>query len=550
MTCLAFSGAASALETARALAAAGAPRLALDRVEQRQPVDTRAARWAEWEALRLALLVELERNPEALLRAAALPGGLPQPALRRCLLAAAQAAVADGQAAAARAYAARLLWQLDPLPDEARAARLLVIESYLVERQGMTAFHAMLRFDQDFRPLDRDIAARFVGRLLELGLDKEAVNWLAALDDDGALKLRLRVRAGLLEPEAAIARARAQLGKGGEAAYWRVMVDAADKQGNSTLRVEALERLHNVDPAPAQASALWQAYFLEAQAAANQHRLLTGDEAAWMALARRLSDTSPSRSRALFAHLHRHGAARETRLEGGLQLVLALQQSGLDRAALHLFGGEPSDAGTPGLQTRHVLGRMAEAANAPALAVRFWQGLPAPADVSMEEWLVRLSAVQWRSGRGDSALDTVRTMLKQAKALPDPAASRAMALAREVADAGHEDAAAQLYAALLPHAGGTRARDILFALGGIAESGGRFASAADYFMRSALAADRGAGPAPARLAAARNLARAGYGADARAQYQWILKHSRDPTQLEQARRALTGLQQGGKPLEE
>ncbi|HUF82758.1 MAG TPA: hypothetical protein VMN03_16600, partial [Burkholderiales bacterium] len=92
LMCLAFTGAASALETARALAASGAPQLALARVEQRQPADPRAAGWAEWEALRLVLLVELERNAEALGRAAALPGGLPQPVLRRCLLAAARAA--------------------------------------------------------------------------------------------------------------------------------------------------------------------------------------------------------------------------------------------------------------------------------------------------------------------------------------------------------------------------------------------------------------------------------------------------------------------------
>ncbi|HUF80574.1 MAG TPA: hypothetical protein VMN03_05505, partial [Burkholderiales bacterium] len=449
--------------------------------------------------------------------------------------------------------AARLLWQLDPLPGEARAARLLVIDSYLAERQGVTAFHAMLRFDQDYRPLDRGIAGHFVARLLDLGLDNEAVNWLAALDNDGALKLRLRVRTGLLEPEAAIAGARAQLGKGGDATYWLVLADAADKQGDGTLRVEALERLHNVDPGPAQATALWQAYFSEARSAANRHRLLTGDDAAWLDLAARLLGASPPQSRALFAHISRHAAARETRRGAGSQLVLSLQQSGLDRAALLLVGGEPALTGILDPQARYVLGRMAESTSAPALAARFWQGLPAPADMGAEEWQLRLAAVQWRSGMREPALDTARATLEQTKALPGPAVSRGMALAREMADAGDFGAAAQLYAALLPHAGSGRDRDILFALGEIAESAGRSAAAADYFMRSALAAGGPAGAAaaaPARLAAARNLARAGYHADARAQFQWILKNSGDSMQLEQARRALARLPQTGKSLEE
>jgi len=36
-----------------------------------------------------------------------------------------------------------------------------------------------------------------------------------------------------------------------------------------------------------------------------------------------------------------------------------------------------------------------------------------------------------------------------------------------------------------------------------------------------------------------SLARAGYRDDARAQFQWLLKHSKDPAQFEAARRALS-----------
>jgi hypothetical protein len=47
----------------------------------------------------------------------------------------------------------------------------------------------MLRFDQDYKPLDRDTAARFADALLTHRMEKEAVNWLSRLDDASAVKL-------------------------------------------------------------------------------------------------------------------------------------------------------------------------------------------------------------------------------------------------------------------------------------------------------------------------------------------------------------------------
>ena len=550
LICLAFAGAASALDTARNLAASGAPRLALARVEQLQPTDPGAARWAEWEVLRLGLLVEVGRNDEALKRAAELPSNLPQPALRQCLLAAARAAVAAGLGATVRTYAARLLWQLEPTADEARTARLLVIEGYLAERQGDTAFRAMLRFDQEYRPLDRATVERFVGALLAAGMEKEAINWLAGLDDAGALKLQLRLRTGLIAPDAAVTQARAQIAKGGAPEYWQVLADAAVKQGDGVLRVEALERLLHAagDDRPqrrqAQATGLWQAYSLAAQAAANRNGLLAGDDNAWLDFAARGLGATPPQSRALFAHLARNGAARETRFSAQLQLVFSLFQSGLDHTALGLFGEEHAAPETLDPQARYLLGSMAESRNEPVLAVRFWQGLAVPPGVGPEEWQVRLAVMQWRADMPAAALDTMRALSKQAKALPDPVAGRAAALAHEMLAAGKPGPAEELYTMLLPRAGRGHAREILFALGGIADSSARHPLAADYFLRAALIDESRATDAlalQARLAAALALVRAGYRDDARAQFQWLLKNLKDPAQIETARRELSRL---------
>ena len=554
LTCLAFAGAAPALETARGLAASGAPHLALARVEQLQPREPAAPRWAEWEALRLALLVDLKRNGEALKRAAALPDNLPHPVLRLCLLAAARAAVAAGQGAQARAYAARLLWQLDPATGEARAARLLVIESYLAEGQGEAAFHAMLRYEQDYRPLDRDTAGRFVGALLDLGQDKAAVNWLAGLEDASAMKLRLQLRTGLIGPDAAIAQARAQLSRyaktGGGTDYWQVLAEAATRQVNGVLRIEALERLLNHaggNDARAQrtpAKELWQGYLSEAQATANRNQLLAGDDLAWTDFAARRLGANPYESRALFAYLMRNGKAAEMRLGAQFQLAFSLYQGGLDYAALHLFGDGDIAAEALDPQARYLLGEIAETRNAPALAVRFWQGLAAPPNAGPGEWHVRFATLQWRAGAAEAAVGTMRALAKQERALPGPAASRALALGREMLAAGKPGPAEEMLAALLPLVTGEPARDMLYALGGIAESAAKFERAADYYLRSALSQGSQAPDAralQARLAAAANLARAGFRDDARAQLQWVIGNSKDAAQVEFARRELSRL---------
>jgi hypothetical protein len=99
-----------------------------------------------------------------------------------------------------------------------------------------------------------------------------------------------------------------------------------------------------------------------------------------------------------------------------------------------------------------------------------------------------------------------------------------------------------MLAALLPLADPGLAREMLYALGQGAESANQHARAADYFLRSALAAQAPDALAlQARLAAAVNLARAGFRDDARAQLQWVLKHSRDAGQTEIARRELSRL---------
>ena len=543
---LAFTSAAAALETARALAASGAPRLALARVEQVQPREVNAPRWPEWEALRITLLVAVGRNADALRRANGLPAGMPPPLLRECLLAAARAAIATGQGSVARRHAARVLWQLEPAAQETRAARLLVIESYIAERQGEPAFRAMLRFQQDYAPLDSATAGRFVEWLLTLGMEKQAVNWLASLDDAGYVKLLLRLRTGLADPDSVEKQARAALAKGGGAGYWRVLAEVAQRRKDAALRVEALEHLVNADEEtaagkPAElASELWESYLAGAREAANRNQMLTGDDAAWADYAGRQTASNPPVARAFFAHLALRGRERETRFNSQLQLAYSLQQSRLERTALRLFQALNADESGIDGQARYLIGAMAERAHQPAVAARYWKGIAAPPGVNAAEWQARVAAAYWRAGEGDAAASTLRALLGPGKPLPAEAARPLAALAQEMIAAGKTETADEILRGLLPGSDAKQQRDILYTLGKTAEQAARHQAAADYYLRSALLADGkpDALAVQARLAAGLNLVQAGFRDDARAQFQWLLKNTTDPAQLAIAKREL------------
>jgi hypothetical protein len=202
------------------------------------------------------------------------------------------------------------------------------------------------------------------------------------------------------------------------------------------------------------------------------------------------------------------------------------------------------EAGALDPQARYLLGTAAEVHDDPATARRYWDGIATPPNVSAEEWSLRLAAVQVRSGKADEGVIALKRALAGRRSLSPGLVQRGAALAQELLDSGQPDAAGAVFDLMLPLAAGNDARGILFGLGRIQELAGRNPAAAGYFLRSALLADAQAPDAlalQARLAAGINLARAGYKEDARAQFQWLLGHAKDPTQREAARRELSRL---------
>jgi hypothetical protein len=539
---------ATALETTRQLLAGGAPQLALDRVQQRQPRETTDSKWGEWEALRLQALFALERYQDVLERTRALPAGMPERARRQALALASRSALRAGQPAQARALVARALWQSGALPDDARGLRLLVIDSYLAEGNGQVAFRVMLRFAQDYHPLEPATAEHFVDGLLALDMAREAANWLSRLEEGSPAKQMLRLKAGLIKPDAAIAQSRKQLSKDSPRGHWQVIAEAAALAGNRSVRIEALEQLVQTaggrKEAGTAAAELWQTYLTLAQEAANLNHLLVGDDPAWSAYASQRLQPDPFMARAFYAYLAQRARSQEARQAAQLQLVLSLQKGKLDAVALRLFDQATIDVAAIDRQARYRLGSIAEARDEAALAARLWAGLAVPAGTTMAEWEMRHALVYWRAGNPEEALKALAAAASEKQSLPANAVRDAIALGQEMIAAGKAETADASLPALLLLAGTGYQRELLMALGRTAEASGLFARAGGYFLQAALALDGRAPDATAptaRLAAGLNLARAGYKQDARAQFEWVVDHSRDPAEREVARRGLSKL---------
>ena len=546
----ALGAVAEAPEAVRRMAGAGAVELALTRIEAMQPREATSPGWAEWEGLRCEVLARLGRRDALLARVKALPSESHTASLNPCLAEAARATLAQNEPAIARAHAAKLIWQANATSEEAKAARLTVIESYVAERRGDDAFRSMLRYQQDYQPLERATAERFAEAMLDLNLDREALNWLSASDEVSAARLRLQLRGATMAPEAVVTQARAAYARNADPAYWRAIHEAALRARNGALQIEALERmLHTADSRnealmSESAQRLWQAYSATAVEIANREQLLTGEDGAWADFAARRLGSEPFLSRAFYGHLAQRTENPDLRRHAQLQLTFSLQSAGLDYTALRLMQRSGVDVANLDAQTRYLLGAIAVKRNDAPLASRLWSELPTPANVNVIEWQLTLARTLLQAGDADASVNTIKTLLAGRGPVSPELAQRILELGHETLDLRKLDAAQVFYELVVPMASETAAREALFGLGRTHELKGEPLAASAAYLRSALllpAASPDARALQARMLAALNLMRAGLRDDARAQFEWLVKNSRDPALAEAARRGLERL---------
>ena len=536
------------LEIARRMAASGATELALQRVNLAQPLEPSAPQWVDWELLRLELLWRRGRDVEVLKRAAAARGlTLSDRAAAQFSLTAARSAQRLGENLQARAFYAMYFAHSHALTTEYRDARLAVISVYVQEGNAEDAYRSMLRFQQDFSPLRSEETERFVAALVTAGRAAEAVIWLPQLDKASPSAAMLRLRAGLITPEAAIAQARVLLAKGGGESALNLLALAAATQKNRAVEIEALEqRLHLAPPEPRatlvrNAGGLWSMYAEVGQQIANQAQLLVGDDPAWIERAIRILPQQPHLARSLLGYLAAASKNEEARIRAQQQLIASLREAKLSLVALRLFSDQQ---GFPivGLHpsVRMELGTLAATQKHAAEAVRFWQGLPPPPGAGGSEWRLRYVAALFAAGMVDDGLEAAK--LATAGAAPE-LVSRLITIAFDTLDAWQVKAAESLFALLLPLTNGGERVNVLLGLGKARELRGEFRAAAEaYFTAAAMYAPEAERESlRARESGASNLAKAGMLDDARAAYQWLAANAKDPVVRDNAARALKNL---------
>lgn len=540
--------AADELAATRSLAEAGAVQLALQRVDMLQPAAATAlpqkgissgASWTEWERLRLQLLVIRGAHDTLLQRVAAMPAGIEAAVAADFHAAAARSALAIGRGAAARDQAGRALWAPGTDAVRLRELRLLVIRSLVHDGQADDAYRSMLRFQQDYRPLDPATATLFVDGLLDINLVKEAVGWMGLLDERGTTKLRLRLHTGLLSPAEVAAQTRAGIARSEDPAWWRMLQQAAERQSAVPLQIEALEQLlDRPDAAATDARRLWEFYFSYARSAANAHHLLAGDESSWMEFAQKRKEAEPVVARAYFAYLAREARAEPLRRNAQVQLASSLIAARLPRTTLQVFGAWPGDAAALAAETRYQLGSAAEALQDHVRALQYRTGMPAPEGTAAAVWDLRLAALALRAGRVEVATGIVRQLAAASAPIPAEQVPEWMALAAQLADHGLSAEAQLLAGRALPYADPAQGRTLLAATARGFDTGSQPLLAAEYHLRVALRAPDTDTAADARLRAGLNLTRGGLRDDARVQFEWLLKNARDPAQIAVARREL------------
>jgi len=539
----------------RHIADSGAAELALDYVDRSQPKHSSAAGWAEWENLRLELLVRQGRDADIVARAKSYsPALVSGPAFVELAPRAARAAVNSSEPVQGRRWLGQAFLATggrSELGDsEYRAARQLVIEAYLAEGRAEAAYSAMLRFQQDFAPLRLDEAERFVGGLSSLERYSEAAGWITQLDAQSPLASVLRMRAGLLAPDDAIMQARAQIAKG-IGSGWTLLEEAGRMKNDRVIAIEVTEHRLNGSVAMAVgfgrsdggASALWALYAEAALQVANQAQLLTGDDAAWLAYAQRMGASQPQSARALLGHLAVSGAVPRLKADARTRLLASLRGSKLQRAALELFSDariRPIDAMEPGL--RYELGEMAADLGSLEAATHYWRGMAVPDGMNSVHWTLRKISLFVHAGMPEEAL-VASGGLDAKQPLPQESRGRLLSIATDAIARAQYRVAERLLTTLLVQSADAERPVVLTALGKCYQGQGDPRAAAAAFLQAALsmAAPGSHEALQAREAAAQALLKAGLRADARAVYEWLSRNAKHQGIRDSASRALRAL---------
>lgn len=556
--CLGFALPAVAdvgLDEIRQVADSGAPALALQLLDRRQPsFDRDAQGWQRMEELRLLLYRQREDAQALAARLETYPSAVPLDFRRRAGLQHAALLLDQRRGEAARAALQRLIW-LDPIPpptDALAAWRQLIVRSYFLDNRTDEALTAVRRYEQDHSEKGRDWMLLRARVLIQAGQPREALKSLSTLSDAEAraLVLLAELRAKVKSAEA-IAEAAAKLAAQPELKpELKALLRCTAAEGigakiPSEAKVEALERTLGLraEGGPDESlcslrpDVLWDAYGERGRVVMREAKLAAGDAAGAMALAQRaVGPGSAAKARALYARValearepdrraeaHRQLAQRIGKLPRGFELLKALYLESTRFSTVDAIPGE----------VRHLLIDAAIAQSNLSFASDLAAGLErGPSGLEAFEWRLRRARIHVLAGDEREGLDSLRAIFKESKQLSTEQLDRLMQVLFDMQKAGQHAGAYELFQRILERKPPLQTqREILYWMADSMKAIGNHAEAARLYLRSATLTDTKAmdlWAQSARFQAAEMLAAAGLGDDARKLYQGLLKVTEDP----------------------
>ena len=553
------AAAATDVEDVDRLRDAGAESLALFFIDQEQPAfSTSPVGWQHWERRRLAILESRRDWPAVVARTTDYPPSLPDDFQVIARESAARAHLALGDAGAANAIIANLIWGTtqDTAMTGERAERLMrwrrmLIDSYLLAGQLSDADTAVLRYQLDYADEPQDWRLAQAKALMRAGDDIPARKLLIGLDgtEVAYLKLLLRARGSSAEPVELLSEMAPFLGGGRllaaeRAQLWAALAGAGLRYRDHEVRVTAMEQALALR-APTVArdqfilvdgDGLWDAYSDYAVALANESHLLVGRFDAWLSLADQFSESGDPKARAVYAYLsvQERDAQTADSARAGLVAALAREPRGLAiLGGLYLQSSRYPELSAIPEALRAPLIAYAVQESRPDLAESLLPGLSANARQGLSpKWRAAVAVALIANGGTDEAVALFDQPLVGDGGSPESALSANLEVALALQAAGeHQHAAALLSRASALAASPWQRRELLLLRAQAEGDAGQHARSARLYMESAALPGDGSADIWSRAAslqAARALARAGFDQDAVAVLQGILSDNPRP----------------------
>ena len=569
---------ASNLNELAQLARAGAPQLALKRMNAEQPAaDQDLVAWTAWEQERLQILFGQGLFEVLIARVDSMPGSVGPEFRRQALTLKADAQLQLGEAASARGTLRELLWSgAAGEQREIRARwRQLVIRSYVLEDQNEDARIALQRYRQDFgdeSPQWRWLSAQV---MLQAGAADAARD---LLKDDSSQQGQFLRSSAALESDpgqaAAIAKTAAKLAgeekaPGMQSAFWGLAAKAAARAGNMDQQIEYLEKALSL-PGDAQlthgvlrldADQLWDAYLARGKRIGNDEQKLLGSDEDWYFPATEAVETDPLRARILFAVLAEYGTNPQRQAVAHEYLVSLLKDESHGDVLirrLYLESVRYQDVDRLPIVIRYQLIDEALESGDLDTASRLMANLAAPAGSDRFDWELRRARVAIFTGDIGAGVKSLEQLLSsEEQKWTAQSIDRLMQVVFDLQTVQRHEQALKLFSDMLDKPlEPQQRRELLFWMADSLQELQRYDEAAYLYLKSATLHDPTAmdpWAQTARYRAAKALVEAGLLDDAQQIYTTLLRSTSDASrkavlqnELQRLHLVGSGKRQGGK----